>query len=168
MPESATVVAHGNLKQQYKVRDRQRPTLLSTILSKADEKPLRAIKSIESGTTLTPVSGIHENLEAQKQHASSPIVPGDLDIAAVDEKPKRFKPSTRVIQDAILGLSDGMTVPFALTAGLSSLGTTRLVIIGGVAELCAGAISMGLGAYLAARTEAYVLILPTLMFPTVY
>ncbi|CAD0115002.1 unnamed protein product, partial [Aureobasidium uvarum] len=55
----------------------------------------------------------------------------------------------RVISDAIIGLSDGMTVPFALTAGLSALGDSRVVILGGVAELIAGSISMGLGGYMA-------------------
>jgi len=44
-------------------------------------------------------------------------------------------------------------VPFALTAGLSSLGNSKIVILGGLAELFAGSISMGLGAYLAASTE---------------
>lgn len=58
-----------------------------------------------------------------------------------------------VVRDIIIGFSDGVTVPFALTAGLSSLGSTRLVIVGGLAELFSGAISMGLGAYLAAVTE---------------
>lgn len=61
--------------------------------------------------------------------------------------------SPRVISDMIIGLSDGLTVPFALTAGLSSLGDTKLVITGGMAELVAGAISMGLGGYLAAKSE---------------
>lgn len=57
------------------------------------------------------------------------------------------------IRDIIIGFADGLTVPFALTAGLSSLGNTRLVVIGGLAELFSGAISMGLGAYLATATE---------------
>lgn len=52
-----------------------------------------------------------------------------------------------------VGFADGLTVPFALTAGLSSLGSTKLVVIGGLAELFSGMISMGLGAYLAAATE---------------
>lgn len=60
----------------------------------------------------------------------------------------------RVMSDLIIGLSDGLTVPFALTAGLSSLGETKLVITGGMAELVSGAISMGLGGYLAARSES--------------
>ncbi|MCJ1431068.1 hypothetical protein MMC27_000418 [Xylographa pallens] len=60
----------------------------------------------------------------------------------------------RIISDAIIGLSDGLTVPFALSAGLSALGNTKIVIFGGLAELIAGAISMGLGGYLAARSEA--------------
>jgi vacuolar iron transporter family protein len=45
-------------------------------------------------------------------------------------------------------------VPFALTAGLSGFGTTKVVIFGGLAELIAGAISMGLGGYMGARSEA--------------
>ncbi|KAG9226897.1 hypothetical protein CCMSSC00406_0003430 [Pleurotus cornucopiae] len=58
-----------------------------------------------------------------------------------------------VVRDVIIGLSDGLTVPFALTAGLSSLGESRLVILGGVAELIAGAISMGIGGFLASQAE---------------
>jgi VIT1/CCC1 family predicted Fe2+/Mn2+ transporter len=59
----------------------------------------------------------------------------------------------RFLSDFTLGFSDGLTVPFALTAGLSSLGKTDTVITGGLAELCAGSISMGIGGYLAARDE---------------
>ena len=62
--------------------------------------------------------------------------------------------SPRVISDAILGLSDGLTVPFALAAGLATLGNARLVVLGGLAELIAGAISMGLGGFVGAKSEA--------------
>lgn len=62
----------------------------------------------------------------------------------------------RFLSDFTLGFSDGLTVPFALTAGLSSLGKTDTVITGGLAELCAGSISMGIGGYLAARDECIV------------
>ncbi|WVO19338.1 uncharacterized protein IAS62_000617 [Cryptococcus decagattii] len=61
--------------------------------------------------------------------------------------------SPEIVRDVIIGLSDGLTVPFALTAGLSSLGNSSLVVTGGLAELCAGAISMGLGGYLASQAE---------------
>lgn len=71
------------------------------------------------------------------------------------EKPP-WKADSRVVSDAIIGLSDGLTVPFALTAGLSALGDTKVVIYGGLAELIAGAISMGLGGYLGAKSEEYV------------
>lgn len=54
---------------------------------------------------------------------------------------------------SIIGLSDGLTVPFALTAGLSSLGESKLVVLGGIAELIAGAISMGVGGFLASQAE---------------
>lgn len=58
-----------------------------------------------------------------------------------------------IIRDVVIGLSDGLTVPFALAAGLSSLGTSRLVVAGGIAELIAGAISMGIGGFLASSAE---------------
>jgi VIT family len=57
------------------------------------------------------------------------------------------------VSNSVIGLSDGLTVPFALTAGLSSLGESKLVIVGGVAELIAGAISMGIGGFLASQAE---------------
>ncbi|KAJ5513948.1 hypothetical protein N7463_003500 [Penicillium fimorum] len=69
-----------------------------------------------------------------------------------ERKPPRFIDG-RTVSDAIIGLSDGMTVPFALTAGLSALGDTKIVVFGGLAELIAGAISMGLGGYLGAKSE---------------
>lgn len=53
-----------------------------------------------------------------------------------------------VVRNAIIGFSDGLTVPFALTAGLTSFGSQHLVVIGGIAELVAGALSMGLGTFL--------------------
>ncbi|PPQ83396.1 hypothetical protein CVT25_003843 [Psilocybe cyanescens] len=58
-----------------------------------------------------------------------------------------------VVRDVVIGLSDGLTVPFALTAGLSSLGESKLVVLGGIAELIAGAISMGIGGFLASQSE---------------
>ncbi|KAL8860916.1 MAG: hypothetical protein Q9178_002671 [Gyalolechia marmorata] len=65
-----------------------------------------------------------------------------------------FRPTPRMISDAIIGLADGMTVPFALTAGLSSLGSTRIVQLGGMAEVVAGVISMGVGGALGAKAES--------------
>jgi VIT family len=59
---------------------------------------------------------------------------------------------------SVIGLSDGLTVPFALTAGLSSLGESRLVVVGGVAELIAGAISMGIGGFRASPYSQPVLL----------
>ncbi|KAF2766577.1 DUF125-domain-containing protein [Teratosphaeria nubilosa] len=69
------------------------------------------------------------------------------------EQKRGSRVSARMISDAIIGLSDGLTVPFALTAGLSALGNTKVVIFAGLAELTAGAISMGLGGYLGAKSE---------------
>jgi predicted membrane protein (TIGR00267 family) len=59
-----------------------------------------------------------------------------------------------LVKDIIIGMSDGLTVPFALTAGLSGvLNTTHLIIVSGLAEIAAGCISMGLGGYLAGESE---------------
>jgi VIT1/CCC1 family predicted Fe2+/Mn2+ transporter len=59
-----------------------------------------------------------------------------------------------MIRDIVIGMADGLTVPFALAAGLSgSLSNTSLVVVAGLAEIAAGSIAMGLGGYLAARTD---------------
>ena len=59
-----------------------------------------------------------------------------------------------LIRDIVIGMADGLTVPFALAAGLSgTVSNTHLVVIAGVAEIAAGSIAMGLGGYLAARTD---------------
>ncbi|XP_061345110.1 vacuolar iron transporter 1 [Gastrolobium bilobum] len=60
-----------------------------------------------------------------------------------------------IVRDIIIGVSDGLTVPFALAAGLSGANaTSAIVLTAGIAEVAAGAISMGLGGYLAAKSEA--------------
>jgi VIT1/CCC1 family predicted Fe2+/Mn2+ transporter len=62
--------------------------------------------------------------------------------------------SAEAIRDIVIGMSDGLTVPFALAAGLSGAVTsTSLIIIAGLAEIAAGSIAMGLGGYLAGKTE---------------
>jgi hypothetical protein len=77
-------------------------------------------------------------------------------VSILEGEQKNASANARVVSDAIIGLSDGLTVPFALTAGLSALGDTKTVIYAGLAELIAGAISMGLGGYLGAKSERYV------------
>jgi vacuolar iron transporter family protein len=63
--------------------------------------------------------------------------------------------SSATIRDIVIGMSDGLTVPFALAAGLSAVvDSTGLVVTAGLAEVAAGSIAMGLGGYLAARTDA--------------
>jgi VIT1/CCC1 family predicted Fe2+/Mn2+ transporter len=69
---------------------------------------------------------------------------------------KHFTASA-VVRDIVIGMSDGQTVPFALAAGLSGAvaeNATGIVITAGLAEIAAGSIAMGLGGYLAARTDA--------------
>jgi VIT1/CCC1 family predicted Fe2+/Mn2+ transporter len=59
------------------------------------------------------------------------------------------------VRDIVIGMSDGLTVPFALAAGLSgAVDTTRVIVVAGFAEIAAGSIAMGLGGYLAAKSDA--------------
>jgi VIT1/CCC1 family predicted Fe2+/Mn2+ transporter len=63
--------------------------------------------------------------------------------------------SSETIQDIVIGMSDGLTVPFALAAGLSgAVNSAGIVVTAGIAEIVAGSIAMGLGGFLAGRTEA--------------
>ena len=62
--------------------------------------------------------------------------------------------SSDFITDTVIGMSDGLTVPFALAAGLSgAVDSNAVIITAGIAEIVAGSIAMGLGGYLAGRTE---------------
>jgi len=66
---------------------------------------------------------------------------------------QHFK-SSDLVTDVVIGMSDGLTVPFALAAGLSgAVSSTHVIVIAGLAEIVAGSIAMGLGGYLAGKTE---------------
>ncbi|MBW4026400.1 VIT1/CCC1 transporter family protein [Acidipila rosea] len=63
--------------------------------------------------------------------------------------------SSDVVRDVVIGMSDGLTVPFALAAGLSGVvGSSHVVVLAGLAEIAAGSIAMGLGGYLASRGDS--------------
>ncbi|MGE0387938.1 MAG: VIT1/CCC1 transporter family protein [Gammaproteobacteria bacterium] len=63
--------------------------------------------------------------------------------------------ASNTVRDIVIGMADGLTVPFALAAGLSgAIASTKIVTTAGLAEIAAGAIAMGLGGYLAARSDA--------------
>jgi VIT1/CCC1 family predicted Fe2+/Mn2+ transporter len=62
---------------------------------------------------------------------------------------------SETVKDIVIGMSDGLTVPFALAAGLSgAINTTGIIVTAGLAEIAAGSIAMGLGGYLAAKSDA--------------
>src|SRR6202167_1554639 len=63
--------------------------------------------------------------------------------------------SSDTVRDIVIGMADGLTVPFALAAGLTgAVDASRLIVIAGLAEIAAGSIALGLGGYLAARGDA--------------
>jgi VIT1/CCC1 family predicted Fe2+/Mn2+ transporter len=67
---------------------------------------------------------------------------------------ERHFTSGETVRDIVIGMSDGLTVPFALAAGLGAVASTSIVITAGLAEIAAGSIAMGLGGFLAARSDA--------------
>ena len=67
---------------------------------------------------------------------------------------ERHFEASEIVRDVVIGMADGLTVPFALAAGLSGTVTqTGIIVVAGLAEIAAGSIAMGLGGYLAARTD---------------
>lgn len=68
---------------------------------------------------------------------------------------ERHFTASETVRDIVIGMSDGLTVPFALAAGLSgAVDSTMIIVTAGLAEIAAGSIAMGLGGYLAAKSDA--------------
>ncbi|KAL2803050.1 VIT family-domain-containing protein [Aspergillus granulosus] len=121
-------------------------------------KPLLATDEDDDSDTIANSTGsMDHDIEARQSRSystfRSPSPSSNYDVESTSSS-TRSRINPRIVSDAILGLSDGLTVPFALSAGLSALGNTKVVVLGGLAELAAGAISMGLGGYVGAKSEA--------------
>src|SRR3984957_3918326 len=79
-------------------------------------------------------------------------------MPSIDHVEQHFT-ATASVRDIVIGMSDGLTVPFALAAGLTSAAAaiakgTGIIVTAGFAEIAGGSIAMGLGGYLAAKTDA--------------
>jgi vacuolar iron transporter family protein len=75
-------------------------------------------------------------------------------MPAIEHVERHFTGGAKV-RDVVIGMADGLTVPFALAAGLSgAVASSGIVVVAGLAEIAAGSIAMGLGGYLAARSDA--------------
>ncbi|KAI8609021.1 VIT family-domain-containing protein, partial [Chytriomyces sp. MP71] len=98
------------------------------------------------------VSSEHPVASAAAATTAIDVIPGET-ASVCDSHLEAHFGGAEIVRDMVVGLSDGLTVPFALTAGLASLGNSRFVVLAGMAEIVAGAISMGLGGYLAGRSE---------------
>jgi vacuolar iron transporter family protein len=91
---------------------------------------------------------------AKESQKSPPEVP----MSHAEHEEKHFT-ATAAVRDIVIGMSDGLTVPFALAAGLTSAAAaiakgTGIIVTAGFAEIAAGSIAMGLGGYLAAKTDS--------------
>jgi vacuolar iron transporter family protein len=79
----------------------------------------------------------------------------DADANYESALPRKHFTASDIVRDFVIGMSDGLTVPFAIAAGMTGAAVaTKVVIIAGLAEIAAGSISMGLGGYLAGKTDA--------------
>lgn len=113
---------------------------------------------MESGFHRRKSKGLYEEVELkayQEVDQSDPLYEQDLNSPLnmhSDHVEPHFE-SSDIVRDIVIGLSDGLTVPFALAAGLATFDNSKLVVIAGMAEIAAGAISMGLGGYLAGNLE---------------
>lgn len=116
-------------------------------------KPLLSRTSDDDDDTIRGDSDADQDIESQSRR-SYDTFGRESTRSNSSTGSTRARINPRIVSDAILGLSDGLTVPFALSAGLSALGNTKVVVLGGLAELAAGAISMGLGGYVGAKSEA--------------
>src|ERR671911_1759637 len=68
---------------------------------------------------------------------------------------ERHFTSSEIVRDTVIGMADGLTVPFALAAGLTgAIDHSGIIVTAGLAEIAAGSIAMGLGGYMAARSDA--------------
>lgn len=132
-----------------------------TIVPKRSNSNREQIPSIDFSTARRPLlpSNTNSNPTSETTERCHEDDESTLDLESQDSRSEKayqergFRIDARIISDATIGLSDGLTVPFALTAGLSALGDTRTVVFAGFAELTAGAISMGLGGWLGAKSE---------------
>jgi vacuolar iron transporter family protein len=85
------------------------------------------------------------------------FIRSSLPVSTTDhlEHTEKHFTASESVRDIVIGMSDGLTVPFALAAGLTgAISETNIIVTAGLAEIAAGGIAMGLGGYLAAKTEA--------------
>lgn len=147
---SSSKGASVKLPSKAKAKSESTPLLWST--TSAADTNYQATTQESAGVASSSASTLSATHEcpstAAQQH--DPTFVCCRDVVGADE---RTLIDPDFARDCIVGLSDGLTVPFALTAGLSSTGSTKLVVLAGLAELVSGAISMGIGGFLSAQAE---------------
>jgi hypothetical protein len=124
-------------------------------ISKTINMSFNTITSIfrnDDSVSYTPLPTF--STQTSEKEPSSPPSESSSQFSSAYSTSSRGQIDPRTVSDVTLGLSDGLTVPFALTAGLAALGDTKIVVFAGMAEILAGSISMGIGGYLGASGEA--------------
>ncbi|KAL9632717.1 MAG: hypothetical protein Q9164_005145, partial [Protoblastenia rupestris] len=88
-----------------------------------------------------------------KSPSKSDVPHADQPSGSMLARLKAWKPSKEILYNAVLGTSDGMTVPFAVTASLAGVADAKIVMLAGLSELIAGGVSMAAGGVLGARSD---------------
>ena len=97
---------------------------------------------------------IQESPHESRSHRTKHAEQWETRMPQIPHSERHFT-GTAIVRDIVIGMADGLTVPFALAAALSgAVDTTRIIVTAGLAEIASGAIATGLGGYLAAQSEA--------------
>src|SRR5260370_41251167 len=100
------------------------------------------------GCALGPQAFLDAGIEERRVSLKENVMPQTPHI-------ERHFTAGETVRDIVIGMSDGLTVPFALAAGLTgAIGHVAIIVTAGLAEIAAGSIAMGLGGYLAAKSDA--------------
>ncbi|KAK9480910.1 VIT family-domain-containing protein [Lipomyces japonicus] len=142
----------GSSQQAKQQQERLRSSASDGSISSSSSDTILPLYEEDVRDERRPLLGQSLSFDSRRSSDGTETVVSSTSFSSTSGRSQWLSP--RVISDAVIGLSDGLTVPFALTAGLSSLGDTKVVITGGIAELVSGAISMGLGGYLGAKSES--------------
>ncbi|CEH18090.1 Uncharacterized membrane protein [Ceraceosorus bombacis] len=159
LPRSSARNAHDPEAQQQNRASVWSTTTTNTtyVPPTEEEEGVESTPLLKTTDQNSPASSSSTALEPEHQHSVTSACEarnGERGICCKElKKEEATLLNPDLVRDCIIGLSDGLTVPFALTAGLSGIGSSRIVVVAGMAELVSGAISMGVGGLLSAQAE---------------
>jgi VIT1/CCC1 family predicted Fe2+/Mn2+ transporter len=133
-----------------------RVTDIPTATSRLSRRPLCSLREVRLSKKQHPFqcSSAEPPRKAAAAKIGCPTSECYSSAMPISHHIERHFEATATVRDVVIGMADGLTVPFALAAGLSgAVDASNIIVVAGLAEIAAGSIAMGLGGYLAARTD---------------